>query len=253
MTLLEPARPRRPTPQPFRQLPVLVAAGCFGGVAVVELVAVGTDRSGTALVCRLLAMPLLVAVVIAGRGSGGRTVRSTVAALLFCWLGDTVGGADPLLKIAFFLAAHLCYIGGFWPYLRSSMVVRRWVLGYLLLLVVMGVVLGGRAGGLAVPVAVYGCAIVLMAALAGGLGRGALIGGLLFAVSDGLLGILWFYRPDAGRLLDLAVMLTYLCAQALLVRAVVLYADRPAPGRSVTLTRRRRPPVRRRRRPRAAR
>lgn len=210
----------------FRRVPVLVVATSFAAVAVLDLLAVGTGHASAALVCRLLAMPLLVLVLAAGRGSRGPTIRFAIAALVLSWLGDTVGGAAPLLKIGFFLAAHLCYILGFGRYRRSSTLRRRGLVGYLALLVIMSLLLVGPAGSLAVPVIVYGCAVVLMAALAAGLGRGAQLGGLLFVVSDALLAILWFYRPQSARLLDLAVMATYLAAQALLVRAVLLYADR---------------------------
>jgi uncharacterized membrane protein YhhN len=231
MTRLEAWTSRRHPPRPFRTVRVVVAVVAFGLVSILDLVAEAASWKQAALMFRLLAMPLLTTVLIMARGGGDRIVRLVIAALLFSWLGDTIGGVDQLLKLCFFLLAHVCYIIAFWPERRSSMLVRPWALvGYVILLIVMGVLLLPRAGGLAVPVMIYGCAVVLMAVLAGGLGRIGTIGGLVFVISDALIGILWFYRPSPVGLMDFSIMLSYLVAQTLLVTAVILRGDRPATG-----------------------
>lgn len=218
--------------RPARWVGVLVGAVAFGLVSILDLTAEAAGWKDAAMAFRLLAMPLLAATLIMARGIAGRTVRLVVVALFFSWLGDTVGGADQLLKLCFFLLAHICYAVAFWPYRRRSALYRPWLLaGYLALLIIMGGLLIPRAGQLAVPVTVYGCAVVLMAVLAAGLGRVATVGGLVFVISDVLIGILWFYRPSAVGLMDFAIMLTYLLAQALLVAAVIVRGDRSPAAR----------------------
>jgi hypothetical protein len=70
-----------------------------------------------------------------------------------------------------------------------------------------------------------------MAILASGLNRWGMIGGLCFVFSDTLLGMHRFYRLPAADLMDLLIMLSYLLAEALLVRGVVAAASRDRPTR----------------------
>src|SRR3954467_9522281 len=103
MTRPAPWTSRRGTLRPFRWIGALAAGSAFGLVSILDLIAEASGRKEAAMAFRLLAMPLLASALIIARGLAGRTVRLVVAALVFSWLGDTVGGAEQLLKLCFFL------------------------------------------------------------------------------------------------------------------------------------------------------
>jgi hypothetical protein len=80
---------------------------------------------------------------------------------------------------------------------------------------------------------VYGVSLVTMAILASGLNRWGMIGGLCFVFSDTLLGMHRFYRLPAADLMDFLIMLSYLLAEAFLVRGVVAAASHGQPRKGV--------------------
>lgn len=203
---------------------LLIAA--FVVCSVLDLVAEATGADGVAFALRLLVMPLLIGVLLTARPVLSRTVVLVLGALVLSWLGDTAGGASNLAKIVLFGVAQFFFIGAFWPHRRRSLLYRRVaVVIYLVLAGTIAAAMLGRAGELAIPVAVYGLSLVTMAILSTGISRRAGIGGILFLISDSLLGMSWFYRPVSDNLLDFAIMLTYLAAQGLLVWGVIR-ADR---------------------------
>jgi len=166
---------------------------------------------------------LLVWYLVAVR-NWDRVATLVTVALVFSWLGDSLGSIGLDLKIAFFLVAQVCFVVAFWGPFRRWSAGRpwwhqlRWV-PYLVAVAALVVAVMPTAGVLAPAVVGYALVIGLMAVFASSLGRLATVGGVLFLVSDGLLGIQEFtpWRlPQQG----LMIMATYLVAQALLAYAV---------------------------------
>lgn len=161
---------------------------------------------------------------------GERTPRLLIAALVLATVGD-VGleyDATFLVGMAGFFAMQVCYVLGFlrlgaWPGVRA-----RWpiAIGYLGFWVVANAALGPRLGDLQVPIAVYSLALCLMAVISAGLGLRTGLGGLLFLVSDMVIGLDLAELDFAGR--GLIVMVTYLAAQYLLATGWALLVDRRA-------------------------
>jgi len=203
-----------------RALRVLMAA--FAICSALDLLSEACGWNQASDVFRTMALPLLIGCLFAARPPVSRTIILVVGALLFSWLGDTIGETGFVIKIGLFLIAQWFFIAAFWPY-RSASLLRRplAVLCYATLLVVLIGVLIRPAGGLALPVVIYGLSLVTMAILASGLNRWGTIGGLSFVVSDTLLGMKEFYALPAHDLLDFVIMLSYLVAEVLLVRAAI--------------------------------
>ncbi len=209
-------------------------------VAVVHLVSQVVFAGGppVAKVTQWLLVPILwVLLRVSTTAPRPPLVRLVLFALVFSWLGDAVPGFVPdsvsfLVLMALFLVAQVAAALAFWPYRHESVLVRRRgvVAAYA---VVYLVIVGGAAaallpgGGntlLVVGLVIYGAALVTMAVLATGVDRLAAIGGALFVVSDGLLGIDQAV-PEVARALpdgvySVAVMGTYAAAQLLLVLGV---------------------------------
>lgn len=174
------------------------------------------------------AVPVAVlASMVAGAASlatpWSRGRKLAAAGLAVSALADMAIEWSFLAGLAAFLAAHLLYIGAF-VRVRPVLRVERLVP----LLLWAGALLPAlvrHAGGLAVPVAVYGCVIFVMmwraaATFEGSAessGRLALAGALLFGLSDSLLGWNRFVAPFSGA--DLAVMATYWSGQVLIASA----------------------------------
>ncbi|MCS7477093.1 lysoplasmalogenase [Umezawaea endophytica] len=207
---------------------VLLCAGAlFGVLSIGHLVAQLVGASVVATITQCLLMPVLAAVVwFATTGAPrARLVRLVLVALVFSWLGDSVpgllsGDARFLAMVGLFLCAQVVYVVAFWPWRRLSVLRRPALAGYLL---AFGALLAGcapGAGGLLVPVIVYGLCLTLMAVLATGVNRLVAVGGALFFVSDGLIALdafaEWYNPPAPG----FWVMLTYLSGQALIAGGV---------------------------------
>ena len=215
------------TPCPaYRQVgrrPVLgILVTVFGVCSVLDLLSEGLGWHRASDVFRTLALPLLIGCLFAARASMTRTIILVTGALLFSWLGDTLGETGFVVKIGLFLIAQWFFIAAFWPYRVTSLLRRPFaVFCYATLLVVLVGVLIRPAGNLALPVMIYGLSLVTMAILASGLNRWGTIGGLSFVVSDTLLGMKEFYTLPAPDLMDVVIMLSYLAAEVLLVRAAI--------------------------------
>jgi uncharacterized membrane protein YhhN len=218
--------PRRPA---ARALVVALAA-----VAVVHLVAQLADAGGLADVTQVLLMPLLAGVLwLETSPRRGRLVTLTLVALGLSWLGDTapklVGGdAAFLVMVGFFLLAQLAYVTAFLPYRAASVIhVRRpLLLGYAAAVVGLVAACVPGAGGLLVPVLVYGACLGAMAVLATGVNRATAVGGALFLVSDGLIALDVFVPGFGLPAQGFWVMATYVAAQSLIVAGVLLERDR---------------------------
>ncbi|ACZ30955.1 YhhN family protein [Xylanimonas cellulosilytica DSM 15894] len=199
------------------------------------------DGVGVARVTQWLLMPLLAATLWCATPQPRprpRLVQLAVVALLCSWAGDTVPAFVPDIAsfpvlMALFLVAQLVYVAAFLPYRAHSVLVRRRgvVVGYAVMYAVIvgtsAVALlpqGGAGVLLVVGIAGYGAVLMTMALLATGVDRLAGLGGVLFLVSDALLGLAQAL-PDTIDALPpgvhgFLVMLTYLAAQTLLAAGV---------------------------------
>ena len=213
------------------------AAACVV-FTVVSLGHLGAQLAGLeplARVTQWLLMPFLALVLTAATSGAprGRLVRLTLLSLGFSWLGDTAPDVAPegaafIVMIAFFLVAQVVFVAAFWPCRDASVLSptqparRRWLAApYLLALVALVVACAPGAGGLLVPVMVYGATLALMAALATGVNRLVALGGAIFVVSDSLIALNAFVDgwslPGQG----FWVMVTYIAAQTLIVAGVM--------------------------------
>jgi len=179
------------------------------------------DAAGAAgpwhTVVKGLLMPSLMIWVILALGTGAP--RLLVAGLAFATLGDVGLEFDALFLVgmAGFFMMQVCYVLGFigmgaWPRVRHNWTVAA---GYLGFWVAANVVLGPRLGDLRLPILLYSLALCVMATFAAGVDRRIGLGGMLFLVSDMLMGVDLADLGFPGR--GLIVMVTYLAAQYLIV------------------------------------
>lgn len=167
---------------------------------------------------------LLIAWYVLSVQHWNRLSVLVLVALVFSWLGDSLGSSGLDLKLALFLVAQVCFAIAFVRPFRERWAGRPWWhhlrwLPYLGVVVGLTALVAPRAGVLAPAVVVYACGIGLMAVLASALGRLGLVGGVLFLISDGMLALQEFttwWIPYQG----LMIMATYLAAQAALAYAV---------------------------------
>ena len=198
-----------------------------------ELAAVTAGFDGARWITKP-ALTLLLLGYLTVSAPGGRLPRWLGAGLLLACAADIallVDGTPAFLTgMALFGLMQLAYIAVFARLGAFAALRRRWTVPacYLAFWLGADVVLWPRLEALAVPVAVYGLLLVSMGATASGLGLMAGLGGLLFVVSDLMLGmgVAGFAIPGAGQ----AVMATYAAAQLLLVVGAVgrMRADRAA-------------------------
>ncbi|WP_017593924.1 lysoplasmalogenase family protein [Nocardiopsis potens] len=187
---------------------------------------------------QVLLMPALaLAVLAAADRPRSRPVAPLLAALFFSWLGDslpalTAGDTAFLLMVGGFLAAQLVYVLAFWPYRDQSVLLRRrWLLApYLGAVAALVWLCAPHAGGLLVPVLVYGLVLGLAAVLATGAGAWTAAGGALFLASDGLIALRAFVPGFALPLDGFWVMAAYCAAQALLALGLLGRANAPSAG-----------------------
>jgi uncharacterized membrane protein YhhN len=176
----------------------------------------GTSGIAHTLVKGLLMPALLLWVVVA---LGAAAPRLLVAGLVLATVGD-VGleyDATFLLGMAGFLAMQVCYIAGFIRLGAEARTSRLPLVtvGYLAFWAIANLILGPRLGDLRIPIAVYSMALSVMAIAAARTGiRRIAIGGLLFLVSDMLIGVDLADLGFPGR--GIVVMVTYLGAQYLI-------------------------------------
>ncbi len=167
---------------------------------------------------RLLVKGMLMATLLGWVlvALGPRAPRWLVAGLAFAVLGDVLLDVRFEAGMVGFLLMQISYIVGFlrlgaWTGLRA-----RWPIGvgYLIVGVGANIALGPHLGSLAIPVLVYSTAILSMAALASGVASRVGLGGVLFVISDALIGVDKAGAGFPGR--GLIVILTYLAAQYLI-------------------------------------
>lgn len=163
-------------------------------VALVDVIGgqiTAVDILGTALTPVLLL--LLIAWVLLARGR--RAPRLLLAGMVFAWLGDVAldgpGDVRFLLGIGFFLVMQVCYSLGFIGLGALGALRRRpWLpIGAAVLWLALNVVLGPMLGDMRWPLAVYSAFLVTMATLSLGVSPRVGSGGVLFLVSDLLIGL----------------------------------------------------------------
>jgi uncharacterized membrane protein YhhN len=177
---------------------------------------------------------LLLGYLIVSVSPGRRLPRLFGVGLLLACAADIallVDGTPAFLTgMALFGLMQLTYLAVFVKLGALAELRRRWTVPacYLAFWLGANVVLWPRLEALAVPVAVYSLLLVSMGAAASGLGPVVGLGGLLFVVSDLVLGmgVAGFDLPGEGHV----VMATYAAAQLLLVVGAV-QRMRPQPAR----------------------
>lgn len=204
--------------------------------AVVSAVHLGAQLFGAVMLAgltQILVMPALAVALWTGTTAPrGRLVLLALGALGLSWVGDTAPRLLPdglafVGMLAAFLVAQLLYAAAFWPWRRRSVLARPvLVLPYVAAGVLICALCAAQAGPLLPAIILYAAAIVMMAALATGLGVRAGTGAAVFVVSDSLIAL------DAFGVLTLPaqgfwVMGTYLLAQLLLVLSVRHRAAEP--------------------------
>lgn len=221
-----PAVGRRSAAKPLLAAFTLAAAG--------DLAALLVDSGTGHAVLKPLLMPLLAAYVVTVNGP-----RLLTAALLFGWGGDTLllFDTDPafLAGMGSFAAGHVCYLVLFkrhgTPRARGAWLVAAYAAALIVTVALLWPDLPPDMRG---PVAGYSLLLTAMALAATSLGLTAAAGGALFLLSDTLIATGVAEWPQAPRP-DFWIMLTYIAAQALLVRGVLAAQPRP-PRRPARLT-----------------
>lgn len=216
-------------PVTIRDLAVVTRHPAVVAGIIVSLLACAVNIAGTFLEvgwmqeARWFYVPPLVVALIAAGGLRDVRGRWWTAGLLLSWVGDTQGGRGFLVLLGAFLLAHVCYVVALWPTRGQSLLGRRAAVPYALLGAAGVVVLAPAAGlALAAPVTAYAAFLTLMAVLAAAAGRVGVVGGLLFMVSDLVLGLGIFAVDLPDALQTLVVIGTYVPAQVLLLLGILL-------------------------------
>lgn len=159
----------------------------------------------------------------------------------FSWLGDVFLLFDKekelffLLGLVAFLITHICYIIAFIYSVRGkpSFLKTKWVyaIPFLLAGIINVYMLLPKVGSLAVPVTIYGAAIITMVLAAlnrkyAASGKSfwlVFTGALIFMISDSILSANKFMMeiPDA----ELLVMSTYITAQFLILKGSIAFLE----------------------------
>lgn len=222
--------------EPLARIPARTWLRAFAAVLAVELLAVAFGWDAVRWVSKsaltLLLLGYFLTVVEPGQTAG----RLFAAGLLFACAADLAllvdGTPAFLVGMGLFAVMQVLYISAFAKLgaLRAFGNRRLVFLCYFAFWAGLITALWTRLGPLAAPVAVYSLLLVAMAATAAGLGfaraAGHLAGwgGLLFVVSDMILGlgVAGFDIPFSG----LAVMSTYAAAQLLLAVGITRHLKR---------------------------
>lgn len=185
----------------------------YGVLTVAHLVTIGIGETWSQAITKVLLMPTLAVWV---RLNGGPV--TLLVALGASLAGDVLLQVDQLLPgMLAFGVAHVCYVVLFARRARrrSLLVVAAYVVVWLGTLVLLWSGLGDNR----IPVAVYSLLVTATAVTSGWNGWRPGLGGALFLISDGLIGVGLAGHEFAGR--DYLVMATYCLAQYLLSAAVL--------------------------------
>lgn len=209
-----------------------VPYGIVGAVHLAALVAAssGVDVSTLLALTKPLLMPALLLAFLVGVPSlrASATVLGVVA-IAASWAGDLalmVPGDDMfLLGLGAFLVAHVFFV----LLILRHLVVRRLplaALAYLGWWIALVALLAPHVSWFVWPLAAYGVVLGLMAAAATRASMLVAAGGLLFLISDTVLGVSRFMPSFEIWHSDVLVMSTYIAAQGLLAGGAVLHLRR---------------------------
>lgn len=218
--------------------PTLMAAYVL--VAVLNVIAEATGNENGSTLTKPLLMPLLLAWLVAMViGTPGRQwpapLRWLGVGIATAWAGDLFLMGDGELSFALGLGAFLlmqaCYVVAF-QRVPGPGLVRAWriaVIPYALAWVVLVLLVWGGAGGMRIPVMVYGAALMIMALAAldlvlrlpQRLAWRVAIGAGLFVLSDALIAVTAFGPMTESVRTAAAIMATYTAAQGLIVSGFV--------------------------------
>lgn len=217
----------------FQKLFLLVTIVYFTGMAL--------QNEAILLICKPLLVTSLLFHFIAATKNHPSTLKIyIIAALVFSIAGDTLlmfvnqNERFFLLGLSAFLLAHIFYIICFHKIKTKEQVAGKWQWSIIVLIYYFFIIsfLMPHLGGMKIPVLVYGLVISFMLFTAMLLydlndnktARYLLTGALLFVISDSVLAINKFYRPLAFS--GWMIMTTYVLAQWMLVRGLVLYTTK---------------------------
>lgn len=220
------------------RIPPRAWLGAFTVAIVADLTAITFGFDELRWVFKPALTILLLGYLVVSVAPGARLARWMGLGLAFACAADIAllieGTPAFLAGMGLFGLMQITYITVFIRLGALEPLRRRWFVAgaYLGFWLGANIVLWPRLEGLALPVAIYSLLLVSMGAIASGLGRLTLTGGLLFVISDLILGLgkAGFDLPLAGQ----AVMTTYAAAQLLLVtgfvKALATRQARPEPA-----------------------
>jgi uncharacterized membrane protein YhhN len=204
-------------------------------ISVSELVAVSFTISGLHVIAKPLILPALMCYFLA---SVSTRQFYFLGALIFCWAGDVLLMFQStelyfIFGLVAFLIGHLFYMISYRRLRTGSteglMNVQKIRYAFPIILAGTGLVaiLFPHLGGLRIPVLVYALVLTLMVLQAlfryGFTSKKSFalvfIGAIFFMVSDSILAINKFIEPLP--LASLAIMLTYITAQYLIVKGAI--------------------------------
>jgi len=208
-----------------------VATAIFITVSLLDILGIVLDKYYLKLFFKPFIIPgilLMYTLFVPGKN------KWYVGALIFSFLGDVFllfsGKNYFMLGLSAFLLAHLCFIKIVLQKIGKADL-NKILLGFIIFfgfLLGLLFVLKGSLGALQIPVVIYGFVITSFGALSfanylqhkNKAALMLLIGALVFLGSDSMLALNKFYAPN--ELLNLMVMVTYIVAQYLIFRAMVL-------------------------------
>ncbi|WP_211354583.1 lysoplasmalogenase [Stackebrandtia albiflava] len=213
--------------------PVLPLAG-YALLTAGNLVGVGFDLPAVEWATKPLLMPMLAVLLLTSGGLRLRHGVTMVTGLAAATVADVAllieGDTAFLVGMGFFLVMQVCYITvflrmGAWNRIRRF----PWLVSvFALVLAAFLVPLWNQLGDMAVPIAGYGTALATMAMFAVGLSNRLGLGGVLFLISDLLIGVGVAGVDFTGR--GLIIMATYIAAQYLIVSGWLTLSRHPGTG-----------------------
>ncbi len=208
-----------------------VATTLFIVVALLDILGIVLDKHYLRLFFKPLILPSLLLMYTLASSQKNTWY---VGALILSFLGDVFllfnGKQYFMLGLGAFLLAHLCFIKVVLQKMGKASL-NNLLLSFIIFfgfLFCLLFVLKGHLGAMQIPVMVYGVIITSFGALSltnylQNKTKAALvllIGALVFISSDSMLALNKFYMPK--EFLNLMVMVTYIVAQYLIFRAMVL-------------------------------
>lgn len=199
-----------------------IPAVCFAVLVAVNLTGVALGNSVLEWISKPLLMPTLAWLLLVRGVTEPRTRPWLVVGLATATVADVAllipGEAALLTGMGFFAAMQLCFITA---YTRVTDVRRRWrslpwlPAGYLAFWLGFNAAMWTTFADMAAPIAVYSLLLATMAAAAATVSTLVGLGGLLFLVSDLMIGLGIANVDFVGR--GVAIMATYCAAQYLIV------------------------------------